>query len=287
MFNASAHNTAAQLANGFFSFIPILPPNTIIKNKQYDGKTPPPSVLWRKYQKQLPAPSDWQAYFKKYPNHNIAIITGKISNLTVLDIDLNGASATALAPILKDIPNKTPIAITGAGGLHIYLPFLPIKTGVEYPINKVFPSLPADTPLKLDIRSEGGYVIAPPSTHKNGSQYIWHPMHTPLTEYHKNELRFYNNELKQRLLTLIDRQKNTPQQKNWQKIILSAHIGNRNNTATQIAGLLLKYLPPSHWQSAAAPLLYAWNKTFAKPPLSNKELETIINSIAKKQKRHY
>jgi hypothetical protein len=91
--------------------------------------------------------------------HNIAIVTGAISGFSIIDLD--GQKAIELAQSLG-IPTDAPRVKTGKG-YHIYCQFQDGQRnfqGIE------------DLP-NIDFRSEGGYVLAPPSLHARGNKYEW------------------------------------------------------------------------------------------------------------------
>ncbi len=99
--------------------------------------------------------------------------TGQESGLVVLDIDAGAGdeSAHRLQAQHGALPD-TPIALTGGGGFHVLLhhPGSPVPCSA----GKVAPG--------LDIRADGGYVIAPGSVHESGERYRWlrDPADTPL-----------------------------------------------------------------------------------------------------------
>lgn len=92
---------------------------------------------------------------------NIAIATGKESNLTVIDIDLKSGGLDTWAEISDTIKlPKTVIVNTGGGGLHYYFKYCKdLKTGTNV-LGK-----------GIDVRNDGGYIVAPPSIHKSGQSY--------------------------------------------------------------------------------------------------------------------
>lgn len=61
----------------------------------------------------------------------------------------------------ESLPN-TVTAITGRGGYHLYFHYVGSDIGNRTGILE-----------GVDVRGEGGYVIAPPSTHPNGTEYVW------------------------------------------------------------------------------------------------------------------
>ncbi len=108
------------------------------------------------------------------PAANIAIATGKISNLTIYDIDIgdgkNGADTWIAA--LGDVGEpRTLMAKTGSGGMHVFFKYnSALKTRVN--------ALGAG----VDIRNDGGYVVAAPSIHKSGRHYTWIDYTAPLDD---------------------------------------------------------------------------------------------------------
>ena len=109
-------------------------------------------------------------WWRQWPDANIAIATGAISGLVVLDIDLNKGGDTGLARLEQSyctLP-ETVQQLTGIGGHYIFAhPGRPVKNSVE----TLGPG--------LDIRGDGGYIIAPPSLHATGRLYAWEVTHQP------------------------------------------------------------------------------------------------------------
>lgn len=119
-------------------------------------------------------PGGITAWWRQWPLASIGIRTGAVSGLLVLDIDpRNGGdeSLAALERTHRPLPT-TPRALTGGGGEHYYL----AHPGGHWPNAK-----PA---LGIDLKGDGGYVVAPPSRHRSGRPYAWdlgaHPEETPL-----------------------------------------------------------------------------------------------------------
>jgi hypothetical protein len=98
--------------------------------------------------------------------YNIGLNTGAVIGnnfLVVLDIDpRNGGDDTlaSLTNIHGALPD-TAMVLTGGGGQHYY--FL-CPVGIE---------LAGKMGNGIDLKSQGGYVIAPPSIHPNGNSYEW------------------------------------------------------------------------------------------------------------------
>jgi putative DNA primase/helicase len=116
-----------------------------------------------------------RAWWAKSPDANIGILTGSPSGLLVVDSDnrdgINGSGNLAeLAANFWGMP-ETPTAITGCGE-HLYFrhPGVPVKNSSGKLADGV------------DIRADGGYVVAPPSLHADGERYDWKNPGRPLAE---------------------------------------------------------------------------------------------------------
>jgi hypothetical protein len=97
-------------------------------------------------------PQQITAWWNRWPNANIGIPTGKRSGWLVVDVD-NPASLDALEAKHGKLP-ATRTHGTGSGGFHYLL---------TYPAGEHFGNSSGDLPKGIDIRGEGGYIIAPPS----------------------------------------------------------------------------------------------------------------------------
>lgn len=111
-----------------------------------------------------------ERWFETWAFANTAIATGRESDLVVVDIDLPKAepSLERLQELDRALPETLTI-LTGGGGRHLYFshPHRPIpNTSGRLP--GITESLPG-----LDVRSDGGYVVAPPSLHVSGRRYEW------------------------------------------------------------------------------------------------------------------
>jgi hypothetical protein len=83
---------------------------------------------------------------------NIGVVTGEVSNLTVIDIeraDLEKWNEFMLEHN-NGRPIKTLIMLTGGGGEHYYFKYFKSRNGVKIPL---------DTGGTIDIRSDKGQVV--------------------------------------------------------------------------------------------------------------------------------
>lgn len=99
-------------------------------------------------------------------NQNIGILSGKINNLTILDIDTNENGLEHWKFINKHHKEIiTPMAKSPNGGIHVYFNY-----------NKKLPTMYRikvnNKKIGWDIKSDNGVVIAPPST-INEKNYKW------------------------------------------------------------------------------------------------------------------
>ncbi|MBM4222890.1 MAG: DUF3987 domain-containing protein, partial [Gammaproteobacteria bacterium] len=193
-----------------------------------------------------------QSWWNKWPKANIGIITGKLSGKIVIDIDPKNGGLTSLEhleEIYSDIPGAK--VKTGGNGFHFYL---------EHPITKMIKNKVNIMP-GIDIRGDGGYIVAPPSTHYTGGVYEWL---SPISNSVNIPEWFFN---------LYDQ--NHSIEKNTSKK-LTIESGGRNNFLTSVAGSLKKH---GLDRDAIQKSLDFLNQEFCIPRLNITELLSITKSI--------
>ena len=121
-----------------------------------------------------------RAWWKTHPQANIAIRTGDVSDLTVIDIDGDEGFATFNQLIAEKGEPMTPIAATGSGkGSHFFFRY---NSALASAANVLGPG--------VDVRNDGGYVVAAPSRHRSGGEYKWlRNLDTPLAPLPKHLTR--------------------------------------------------------------------------------------------------
>ncbi len=125
-------------------------------------------------------PEQIESWWNRWPVANIGIATGAVSGgLVVIDLDVDRDKGIDGRVTLREweaehekLPDNTWLAITGRGGYHYFYhdtSTVRNRTGIYEGI---------------DIRGDGGYIVAPPSVHPNGNTYEWEqdPMLYPLAE---------------------------------------------------------------------------------------------------------
>lgn len=102
------------------------------------------------------------------PEYNVGIATGAISGgLVVIDLDIdedrgiNGYETLSRWQEEHGTLPDTWQSITGRGGYHLFY--------MDVAKNKSRASLYEG----VDVRADGGYIVAPPSIHPNGNRYEW------------------------------------------------------------------------------------------------------------------
>ena len=107
---------------------------------------------------KLPDETKIVEWWRKWPNANIGIVTGPASGMWVLDVDPKNGGDEALAGIDPTRSLGMPDVRTPTGGSH-YL--------FELPGDFLVTDRRGRLPKGIDVRGEGGQVVAPPSVRRN------------------------------------------------------------------------------------------------------------------------
>jgi hypothetical protein len=241
----------ACLARGW-SVIPVEP----------RGKRP--TVAWLEFQHRSPTEREVAQWFGRRRDANLAIVTGAVSGLMVLDVDPRHGGDASLAALEAghDALPRTVEAITGGGGRHCYF---------EHPGGTV-PNRVGIAP-GIDLRGDGGVVVAPPSVHSSGRRYAWAlgraPDQAPLAPLPPWVLAFARPAGPRAGHSTA----------HWRTLVRDGvQEGERNNAIASFAGHLLWHgVDPQ----VAGELLLAWNRQRCRPPLSDDEVARVVESIAR------
>lgn len=97
-----------------------------------------------------------RSWWKQWPNSNVGIVTGAGSRLVVLDIDGPEGEES-----VKGLNLPATVEVKTRRGRHLYFrhPGYPVKNRIGLLIG-------------VDLKADGGYVVAPPSKHTAG-EYEW------------------------------------------------------------------------------------------------------------------
>ena len=116
----------------------------------------PAISAWAEFQERKPTEAQVREWFAD-ETLNIGIVCGAVSdNLFVVDFDSSETLPFVISDINK-IAEGTLVVRTGKG-FHLYYKHRGVKTTRLQN-------------LKIDVKAEGGYVVAPPSYHPSGVQY--------------------------------------------------------------------------------------------------------------------
>jgi hypothetical protein len=182
------------------------------------------------------------AWATQAPQMNIAIATGSASNLVVLDLDIREMGEEIvdgeyelkvwLAARGIDVP-QTMIQNTGGGGSHILLEW-------KSPTGGLRPAIPsrANWLPGVDIRADGGYIVAAPSQHVSGKFYHWRNEHA-LSTISSDLIHVLANEKKQTSTTNTGNKLDTSQSLDVQQLVKDGfRLGGRDDGFTRLAGIL-------------------------------------------------
>jgi hypothetical protein len=229
-----------------------------------------PLIRWEELQHRRAEPTEMERWFERWPSANLGVVTGAVSGLVVIDIDPAHGGMDSLAEIERrhgKLP-PTPEARTGGGGRHLYLR----HPGGE--VHNRVGLLPG-----IDLRGDGGYVVAPPSIHPSGRPYVWlegrEPDILPLAPMPHWVLHPDPAEGDDGLGHSL---------RYWRSLTqLGVEEGMRNNTIASLTGHLLFHgVDPA----VALELLLCWNRVRCRPPLSDEEVAQTVASIVRTHRRH-
>jgi hypothetical protein len=127
------------------------------------GKHPRVSRGLKEASRDLAKIEEW--FGEKAPPANIGVVTGEISGITVIDIDVGEGKfgADSWAEAIKD--HGEPVTLmseTGSGGMHVIFSYNSALKTASNVLGK-----------GIDSRNDGGYIVAPPSRHRSGGTYKW------------------------------------------------------------------------------------------------------------------
>jgi len=120
-----------------------------------------PHVRWKEFQTRQATPEEVEGWFQQWPNTGIAIVTGRISGIYIVDCDTIEAQEEADRLGLKTfIKTRTQ---RGKEGCHLYFehPGDNISRGNRVGSNADGINWPKVN--GLDFRGDGGYALLPPS----------------------------------------------------------------------------------------------------------------------------
>lgn len=200
-----------------------------------------------------------RSWWKRWPTANIGIRTG--AGLVVLDVDVAKGGDNSLEKLteLGDLGDTITVK-TGGGGYHWYFATdRPVKCSVS----KLAPG--------IDVRGEGGYVVAPPSNHASGDQYAWEGF----IDVHTGEGSLSPCPPWLLALAIDARSKRSDVDPYRAQAFIAS---TRNNALTSMAGTIRRR---GAGYEAILALLETMNREKCRPPLDSSEVQRIARSVAK------
>jgi len=227
-----------------------------------------PIVRWEPFQHEPPSEDQLEQWFKRWPDANLAVVTGEVSGLVVLDVDPRHGGKESLAA-LESRHGKLPEtieSITGGGGRHLFFahPGREVRNRVG-----IMPG--------IDLRGDGGTIVLPPSVHPSGKRYRWKRGHAPGDRpiaplpIWLEISRLAGDEFQGHPLAY------------WRALARKdVREGERNSTIASFAGHLFWHgVDPD----VILELMLAWNRVRCGPPLPDDEVIDTVNSIGKTHAR--
>lgn len=227
-----------------------------IASPELGAKCPPKGFKWRPFQKRTPTEAEVRKWWRRWPHASVAIICGAGSGVDVLDFDPR-ADPNWPGPN-RELPTGL-IVRTPRGGCHRYFAHVQGYKGQSHRFGE-----------GIDTRTEGNYVIAPPTTRRDGQAYaIIHgdyetARETACPEWLQKELLADNGQKPTTAPAIEDE---------------AIPRGKRNSTLTSLAGTLRRR---GLNKSEILESLRAINRR-CEPPLSEKDLRKIAKSIGNKK----
>ncbi|HQA44935.1 MAG TPA: DUF3987 domain-containing protein [Phycisphaerae bacterium] len=102
-------------------------------------------------------------WWKQWPDANVGIVTGAAAGIVVIDIDPRHGGHDSWAALVEQYGDAPTLeALTGGGGRHLIF---------SHPGGTIRNR--ANVRPGIDVRGDGGYIVAAPSLHASGKRYVW------------------------------------------------------------------------------------------------------------------
>ena len=211
-------------------------------------------------------PEKIEEWWSVHPNANVGIATGDMSGgIVAIDMDVDKEKdKDGYHSFLKwcdenflVLPDSW-LSITGRGGYHLlYKSLFPVPSKIGWLED-------------VDIRANGGYIVAPPSIHPNGTKYEWEqdPAEYDLITTDDIDVEFIMNSI------LADSRSNTEPLKVPEEI----PEGHRDEMMFKLA---CKYQAMGMSDSEMEAALKVANAERCKPPLTEKEIRQKLKQAQK------
>ena len=194
-----------------------------------------------------------KSWWHNWPKANIGIATGSVSNLIVIDLDERHGGVEAFRNWEKQHSAQTGLISKTGGGFHLFF------AAHGHQVKSRVGILPG-----VDVRAEGGFVVAPGSLHRSGLSYSWVSQET-------ND----PTPVSLSLLNLIETQRASNRPMLFENTIPQ---GQRNDLLARIAGVMRREDCNVDLISQA---LCVMNQALCSPALEQNEVQAIAHSISR------
>lgn len=234
----TVNELAAEYVDSGWSVLPVRP----------DEKRPY-MTNWLQYTKTRAPKAMVEGWFTNLTGAGVGVITGRISNMVVLDVESN--CPYPIEDLLKRYPTQM-IARSGGGGYHLFYQYPTSQTRVANRV-RIFEG--------ADLRADGGFIVLPPTIHPSGNRYEW-VKRGPLGAFP---------------VALLELQAQPRVQgEGWiTEALRGVSEGGRNDACARLAGYFFKKGMNADIVEA---LLLDWNER-NEPPLPVQEVRTTVKSI--------
>lgn len=217
--------------------------------------TKDPLVSWTICQTEIANEAQIRAWWKEFPDANIGIATGPVSDIVVFDVDAKHGRSSKEFIIPVTVSSNT-----GGGGEHFIF---------KYPKYHVRNSNGTLFGAGIDIKGKNGYFVVPPSLHKSGIEYEWKGCCTPFDV----DIAEIPDWLEKALLE----QNKNDNPKLYETPQSEVVEGTRNSTAISVAGKIISTTSKELRKSLGWKKFLDWNNGIPSP-LTEKELRTVWKS---------
>ena len=211
-------------------------------------------------------PTKIKEWWSIHPDANVGIATGQISGgLVVVDMDVDKEKGKdGYHTFMKwcddnflMLPDSW-LSITGRGGYHLcFRSAFPVSSRIGWLED-------------VDVRADGGYIVAPPSIHPNGTKYEWEqsPAEYELIDTSDTDVEFVMNSI-----IVSNKTSNEPL-----KVPDEIPEGHRDEFMFKLA---CKYQAMGMSDEVMLVALMAENNLRCKPPLTEKEIKRKVKQAQK------
>lgn len=219
-------------------------------------------IRWQVHQYRRADMTEIGDWFVRWPDANIAVVTGIVSGLVALDLDPRQGADESLERLQRhhgQLPG-TVEAVTGGGGRHLYF---------AHPgdiVRNRFGVAPG-----IDLYGDGGYLVAPPSVHACGEPYGWARSPEVLRPAPIPTWLLYTPS--------ADEAGGEQASRAWQRRLREGVA--QGECADRITSLAEHLLWCGVESDLAVELLLSWNAACCRPPLETSDVLGIVESAAR------